>query len=161
MEPLLAETPEGALHGVVELSHGQFQPTLIRTLQGRVFISLHPSRITADVAATSPDAGWYFTPLEINGCATQISAGGFGCARMSDGTARCFGPSNDGGHLGSGSYALPPNGLSDVSGLTGVTEIRTQWNHTCARFDDGGFRCWGDNTWGQLGDGTYISRPAP
>lgn len=33
--------------------------------------------------------------------------------------------------------------------------------HTCASLLDGTVRCWGDNTFGQLGDGTSTQRLAP
>src|SRR5262249_8686444 len=34
-------------------------------------------------------------------------------------------------------------------------------NHTCARIADGTARCWGANTFGQLGDDSTTSRPMP
>jgi len=37
--------------------------------------------------------------------------------------------------------------------LTGVQAIAVGGRHTCALMDTGGVRCWGDNTYGQLGDG--------
>ncbi len=33
--------------------------------------------------------------------------------------------------------------------------------HTCAQWSDGSVRCWGGNTFGQIGDGTTTDRPAP
>src|SRR5690242_20437263 len=33
--------------------------------------------------------------------------------------------------------------------------------HTCQVNEDGTVRCWGDNSFGQLGDGTTISRATP
>lgn len=74
---------------------------------------------------------------------------------------RCFGSDNDAGEMGTGSLTLPPNGMSNVSGLSSVEEIRTLGYHTCATFVDGGFSCWGANWAGQLGDGTTTSRPYP
>jgi len=40
------------------------------------------------------------------------------------------------------------------SWLTGVTKLSTGNTHTCAVLTDGTIRCWGDNAYGMLGDGT-------
>jgi len=39
--------------------------------------------------------------------------------------------------------------------------ISTGHSHTCAILDDGSVNCWGDNTYGQLGDGTTTDRSTP
>ena len=100
-------------------------------------------------------------------CAVQIVAGkNHFCARMSDGTVRCWGedafgaigeaPRTDGG-------APPP--VRTIGGLSGVTQISAAGATTCARLDDGTAKCWGDNRAGQLGlDGvrpTYDSAAHP
>ncbi len=77
------------------------------------------------------------------------------CARMADGTVRCWG-SDEFGNLGRGSsdkdanadagaIALPVDGLSDV------TQISAAGYTTCARIADGSLRCWGGNQNGELG----------
>jgi alpha-tubulin suppressor-like RCC1 family protein len=35
------------------------------------------------------------------------------------------------------------------------------WHHTCALASDGSLWCWGDNSSGQLGDGTWETKAAP
>ncbi len=48
-----------------------------------------------------------------------------------------------------------------VSGLTGVTAISAGWRHTVALASDGTVWAWGDNTAGDLGDGTTTERLTP
>ena len=49
-----------------------------------------------------------------------------------------------------------------VTGLTsGVTDLRAGDNHTCAVTHTGATQCWGNNSDGQLGDGSTTSRLAP
>lgn len=65
------------------------------------------------------------------------------CARMSDGTVRCWG-SDEFGQLGngpSGSSAVP----IAVPGLSGVTSIASSRSTICATLGDKTVRCWGVN----------------
>jgi hypothetical protein len=54
-----------------------------------------------------------------------------------------------------------------VSGLTGVNQISTNYYHTCAVLSDTTVKCWGRNTYGELGNGattnssTAVSVSAP
>lgn len=45
--------------------------------------------------------------------------------------------------------------------LRGAVELQCRDTHCCGRFDDGDVKCWGENQYGQLGDGTEIQRLLP
>ncbi|PYN80930.1 MAG: hypothetical protein DMD96_12750 [Candidatus Rokuibacteriota bacterium] len=108
------------------------------------------------------------TPVRVTGIttATAVSAGGFHtCALPGDGTVRCWGQ-NDYGQLGNGTSDPVPDSPSTfnptpvtVSGITTAVAISAGGWYTCALLQNGTIRCWGDNTYGQLGDGATIAPP--
>ena len=82
---------------------------------------------------------------------TQIVAGArHFCARISDGTVRCWGDDAR-GQLGLDPAGGDADAGATVTGLTGVTQISAAGTTTCARLEDQSVRCWGGNDHGQLG----------
>jgi alpha-tubulin suppressor-like RCC1 family protein len=99
---------------------------------------------------------------------TQISAGGGGgldtCALDSAGAVYCWGAGLDGG-LGDRSTAdsSVPVAVDAAGALAGktITEISTGADGACALDSAGAAYCWGDNDYGELGDGNTLPSSVP
>ena len=61
-----------------------------------------------------------------------------------------------GGGAPSGSAAVPI-----LSPLERVIQVRAGGAHSCLLTGQGNALCWGDNTFGQLGDGTTVASATP
>jgi alpha-tubulin suppressor-like RCC1 family protein len=116
------------------------------------------------------DGGFSTTPVTVSGIttATSVSAGGeHTCAGLADGTARCWGEGSF-GRLGDGA-TIPgfPGSSADSStpvtvvGINTATSVVAGSAHSCARLVDGTLRCWGRNSYGQVGNGTFDDRETP
>lgn len=103
-------------------------------------------------------------PIEVGKSAvkpTSLSAGNnHTCVVTEDGAAQCWGR-NNAGQLGDGTQK-DRGGLQSVSSLgNNATQIASGGEHTCALMRDGTIMCWGDNAYGQLGDGSTDLRVTP
>jgi alpha-tubulin suppressor-like RCC1 family protein len=101
------------------------------------------------------------TPVPGLSNVTAITAGGYHtCALLADTTVRCWGE-GDFDELGDGTGTDQSTPVA-VAGLTGAVSVSAGRNTTCARTSTGEvLLCWGNNDFGQLGDGTTASRPTP
>ncbi len=89
-------------------------------------------------------------------------AAGFRHTRVvtTGGGVKCWGV-NDGGQPGDGTRREPIAPV-DVVGLTsGIAVVLAGGSHTCALTTDEGVKCWGDNGYGELVNGTAADRYNP
>ena len=98
---------------------------------------------------------------------TQISTGGTDtCVLTNSGGVKCWGVGAS-GQLGNGdtSERLTPVDVVAATGsgpLSNVTQIAAGTFHTCALTGSRGVKCWGDGTYGQLGNGaTPVTQSTP
>lgn len=131
------------------------------------------SRVETASVPLQPATADQYVPLQN---AVQVAVGGWhtcalidsseAAAPLSEATndpdtagdvVKCWGR-NGFGQLGDGTQmdrSIPV----DVVGLnSGVQAIAAGDGHTCALISSGGVKCWGWNTYGQLGDGTQTDR---
>lgn len=100
------------------------------------------------------------TPRAVPGLtdvAAIVARGARTCARMNDGTARCWGVLA----LRDWNHAARRDGVvlrraepHRVQGLRDVAELAAGDQHTCARTNDGTVRCWGERARSQLAEPT-------
>ena len=105
-----------------------------------------------------------YTPVDVSGLSSGVQAisGGmyYTCALTMAGATMCWG-NNDYGQLGDGTTTNRYTPV-EVSGLgSDVQAISASWRNTCALTKAGGTICWGDNDFGQLGDGTTTDQLTP
>ncbi len=122
-------------------------------------------RVTDSLGASSDGTVAIIQPSEIVSMYTSV------CARHSDGSVKCWGENNN-GQLGIGSttntHTFNSNlklgsAVSFVNLGTGrtATKLAAGWYHVCALLDNSTIKCWGNNTYGQLGDTTTTQRTDP
>lgn len=103
-------------------------------------------------------------PVQVSALGTsvaEVSTGNYHtCARKTDGSLWCWGL-NSWAQLGDGT-TVDRSTPVQISALgTSVVEVAVGTAHTCARKSDGSVWCWGDNRYGQLGDGTTVDQAIP
>jgi len=96
----------------------------------------------------------------LSGAAYPVVGKDFACAKMNDGSVKCWG-ANQHGELGDGSTTVVRPTPGPVKGLAEVAGLVASVDHACARLADGTVKCWGNNAYGQLGDGTTTMRRSP
>ena len=82
------------------------------------------------------------------------------CARNMSGEAFCWG-SNRSGQIGNGLSSGTSASPARAGAPRTFDQISAGGSHTCARTSTGQVFCWGDNDYGQLGDGTFDQSSTP
>ncbi|WP_374033671.1 hypothetical protein ACES2I_13190 [Bdellovibrio bacteriovorus] len=93
----------------------------------------------------------------------SVSAGAFTtCGILTSGLVKCWGD-NEYGQIGDGTSGMwddraAPTAVSDSDTYSVVS---VGYGHVCGVLVSGGIKCWGNNEYGQVGDGTTTSRIVP
>ena len=101
-----------------------------------------------------------FTLTQPVGVKAVASGGQFSLALLESGKVMAWGY-NSSGQLGNGSTSTESRTPVEVSGLSGVVAIAAGADFGLALLENGKVMAWGDNSDGQLGDGTTTLRRAP
>ena len=109
---------------------------------------------SGDDANSSADSSVPVRVADITDATAVTTGGQHSCALHRGGTISCWG-NGDEGQLGNEKRG--ENVVSsvpvEVAGITDATAVTAGWNHSCALHEDGTISCWGDNTYGALGNG--------
>ncbi len=103
-------------------------------------------------------------PVDVAGMGSDVKSialgDNFTCAVLPWGRLKCWGE-NTHGQLGDGSKTDSPLPVIAILPDVTVRQVAAGSGHTCALTLAGSVLCWGDNTYGQLGDGSTTESPSP
>lgn len=105
---------------------------------------------------------WAPTPVAQLAGAVEVVAGlSHSCALIGSGEVRCWGNGSSGqlGHGRPAKRSVPVD--VRVQGGEPIVRMALGSYHACASTASGNMQCWGDNSSGQLGDGTTVSHSVP
>ncbi len=157
--PMVTAAPSTAVTGVTDFSVAQFHTCVVA---GGAAMCAGRNTVGSLGDGTSVASNVLVQVSGLGSGVAKISAGvnNFSCAVLNDGTGRCWG--NDGnGQLGNGQFATTSSTPTVVSGLSNAVDVVTGDDFACALISDGTVSCWGNNLFGQLGNGTNTSSQSP
>jgi len=148
-----------AANAVVEVSAG-LDFTCARIADGRVYCW---GRDSAGQLGNGNPATDSTGAVQVSGItnAIDIDAGNaHACAVLATGAVVCWGE-NAQSQLGIGGTMDQTSPVTAMIGTSDARLVTAGLNHTCILRTGGTVSCWGQNTRGQLGDGTMTSNPMP
>jgi alpha-tubulin suppressor-like RCC1 family protein len=103
------------------------------------------------------------TPVQVSGISSAVAITGGGyhtCALLSSGTVQCWGR-NSFGQVGGPTSTAAFYAPITVSGISGAIAVVGGGYHGCAVLSDRTMRCWGENDFGELGNGGTANSSIP
>jgi alpha-tubulin suppressor-like RCC1 family protein len=91
---------------------------------------------------------------------SSISVGAYHSCAVVDGGVNCWGYNGD-GQLGVDGIAASATAVQAIAPESGVWQVSAGGDHSCALFEDGAIKCWGNNYSGELGNGTRADSYEP
>lgn len=149
----------GLTSGVSTVSSGESHTCAITTAGGALCWGKNSDGQLGDGTTSTRNA-----PTQVSGLTSGVSAIAAGrfhtCAVLSTGALKCWGY-NSSGQLGDGTTSTR-NTPVDIPGLSsGVSQVTVGESHTCVLTTSGAVKCWGNNTYGQLGNGSFVNSSTP
>ena len=83
------------------------------------------------------------------------------CAVLTNGSAACWGDGNNNLFPSGNTVAMHPELIDSFGQAGNATQISVGYNFACVLLDTGNVSCWGNNDYGQIGDGTTTDRSSP
>jgi hypothetical protein len=152
---------------VAALTH--LPPTVVAGMTGVLGIAVGRGQLCARLLDGTVRCSKGGAPYDIGGLehVVEIAMSGVeGCARSAEGTVRCWpletAPANPDKPVAIKDHGRPDlSAASVIVGLDSIAQLAAGRAHTCARGSLGTVSCWGDNDYGQLGDGSRSAHAAP
>ena len=83
------------------------------------------------------------------------------CAVLTNGSAACWGDGHNNLFPSGNTIAMHPELIDSFGQAGNATQISVGYDFACVLLDTGNVSCWGNNNYGQIGDGTTTKRTSP